>query len=358
MKLAPGATIGVLGAGQLGRMLAMAAAKLGLRAHVYAPEDDAPAHDVARERTVAAYEDEAALKRFAESVDVVTYEFESVPGACVDFLATLKPVRPNPRALKTAQDRLLEKTFLKDLGVATAPFIAVEDSGALVRAVAELGRPSILKTRRFGYDGKGQALVRPGSDIAALYRAQPRAPMLLEGYVNFEREASIIAARGLDGSFAAYDICENQHERHILWRTFAPARVAKETAESAKALARRILDALDYVGVMGVELFVVRDVEGRESLAVNELAPRVHNSGHWTIEGAMTSQFEQHCRAIAGWPLGSTRRFGAIEMRNLIGEGAQSWSEILADPSASLHLYGKVETRPGRKMGHVTWVRP
>ena len=358
MILAPGATIGILGSGQLGRMLAMAALKLGLRCHIYAPESEAPAYDAASARTVAAFDDEEALARFAEAVDVITYEFENVPIACVEFLAQRRPVRPGARALALTQDRLVEKTFLRDLGVATAPFAGVDDAGALVRAVGDLGRPSILKTRRFGYDGKGQALIREGSNPPALHRSLGGGPMILEGFVAFEREASVIGARSLEGAIAAFDLCENEHQRHILARTHVPARVGPGVEAAARGLASKILEALDYVGVLAVELFVVRDADGSERLVVNELAPRVHNSGHWTIEGAQTSQFEQHIRAIAGWPLGATSRRGRIEMLNLIGEEADEWRDILAQPELSLHLYGKLEARAGRKMGHVTRVLP
>ena len=358
MILAPGAAIGILGSGQLARMLAMAALKLGLRCHIYAPESDAPAYDAASARTVAAFDDEAALARFAASVDVVTYEFENVPIACVEFLAERVAVRPGARALALTQDRLVEKTFLRDLGVATAPFAAVDDAGALGRAIGALGRPSILKTRRFGYDGKGQMLIREGSDLAGLHRGLGGGPMILEGFVAFEREASVIAARSLEGAVVAFDLCENEHERHILARTHVPARVGPGVEAAARGLAARIIEALDYVGVLAVELFVTREADGSERLVVNELAPRVHNSGHWTIEGAQTSQFEQHIRAIAGWSLGATSRRGRIEMRNLIGEEAEEWRDILAQPELSLHLYGKLEARAGRKMGHVTRVLP
>jgi 5-(carboxyamino)imidazole ribonucleotide synthase len=358
MILAPGATVGILGSGQLGRMLAMAALKIGLRCHIYAPEAEAPAYDAASARTVARFDDEAALLRFAEAVDVVTYEFENAPIACVEFLAERRPVRPGARALALTQDRLVEKTFLAELGLPVAPFRAVDDDEALRRAIGELGRPTVLKTRRLGYDGRGQALIREGSDAPALRRALGGGPMILEGFVAFEREASIVAARSLEGAIAAYDLTENEHERHILARTRVPARVGPGVEETARAIAKRALEALDYVGALAVELFVARDAEGAERLIVNELAPRVHNSGHWTIEGAQTSQFEQHVRAIAGWPLGSTARRGAIEMRNLIGDAAEEWRDILAEPDLSLHLYGKLETRPGRKMGHVTRVPP
>ncbi len=356
MILSPGATVGILGAGQLGRMLAMAALKIGLRCHVYAPETEAPAHDAAHARTIAPYEDRAALRRFVETCDLVTFEFENVPTECLEFLQTLKPVRPSPRALALTQDRLTEKTFLRGLGLETAPFADVADAGALMRAVREIGRPSILKTRRFGYDGKGQTMLREGSDLGAVHRALGAGPMILEGFVAFEREVSVIAARSLEGAVVAYDLCENEHERHILARTRVPAHVAPELLPRAREIAEKIIVGLDYVGVIGVEMFCARDAAGAERLIVNEIAPRVHNSGHWTIEGAETSQFEQHMRAIAGWPLGATTRRGLIEMRNLIGEEAEDWRDILAEPDMSLHLYGKLQARPGRKMGHVTRV--
>ncbi|MGA2493522.1 MAG: 5-(carboxyamino)imidazole ribonucleotide synthase [Roseiarcus sp.] len=356
MILAPGATIGILGSGQLGRMLAMAALKLGLRCHIYAPESDAPAYDAASERTVAAFDDEAALVRFADAVDVVTYEFENVPIGCVEFLEKRKPVRPGARALAATQDRLAEKTFLRDLGLATAPFCPVPDAAALAPALAKIGRPAVLKTLRLGYDGKGQAMIREGSDLSALHRGLGGGPMILEGFVAFDCEASVVVARSLEGAMVAYDLCENEHDRHILARTHVPARVAPGVEAAAKALAAKAIEALAYVGVLAVELFVARDAAGGARLLVNELAPRVHNSGHWTIEGAQTSQFEQHIRAIAGWPLGSPARRGRIEMSNLIGDEADEWRDILAQPDVSLHLYGKLETRPGRKMGHATRV--
>ena len=310
MILSPGATIGILGGGQLGRMLAIAALKVGLRTHIFAPEAEAPAYDAAAARTVAAFDDEAALKRFAEAVDIVTFEFENVPTATVEYLAERLPVRPGARALALTQDRLIEKTFLRDLGFKTAPFVGVEDAGALVRAVAELGRPAILKTRRFGYDGKGQSLIREGSNVAAVHRTLGSAPMILEGFVAFEREVSVVAARSLEGEIVAYDMCENEHERHILARTRAPARVSPETAAEARRIARRRARSARLRRRAGGR--DVRDPrpQGREGLIVNEIAPRVHNSGHWTLDGAQTSQFEQHIRAIAGWPLGAPTRRG------------------------------------------------
>ena len=356
--VSPGDTLGILGGGQLGRMIAMAAAALGLRSHIYCPDADSPAFEVADAHTMADYRDEAALGRFARSVAVVTYEFENVPAETAAVLARHAPVRPNGDALKTAQDRLIEKQFIRSLGLETAPFVAVDDPGALARAVAQLGRPSILKTRRFGYDGKGQATVREGSDLAVVFRSLGQKS-ILEGVVPFVREVSMIVARGVDGGFRAYELNENSHSAGILSATTLPARVAPDTERRAAEMARRIADALDYVGVLAVEMFVVPGDDGApERLVVNEIAPRVHNSGHWTLGGAATSQFEQHVRAVCGWPLGSTQRFGAIQMRNLIGDDVNAWRAILAEPGASLHLYGKAQPRPGRKMGHVTRVTP
>ena len=356
--LAPGARIGILGGGQLGRMLALAAAGLGLRTHVFAPEPDSPAFDVCAERTNAAYEDEDALAAFGASVDVVTYEFENVPARTAALLSDLCLVRPSPAALAACQDRFVEKEFLAGLGIPVAAYMRVDDAGAMARAVAQLGRPSILKTRRFGYDGKGQALVREGGDLAVIFRSLGGAPAILELVVPFSTEISVVAARGADGAFVAYDVCENWHENHILKFTRAPARVAPETAAEAALLARAIADALDYVGVLAVEMFVVDPPGGSagpQTLRVNEIAPRVHNSGHWTLGGAQTSQFEQHVRAIVGWPLGGALRLGAeVEMENLIGEEVFGFEQYLREPGSSLQLYGKTEARPGRKMGHVT----
>jgi 5-(carboxyamino)imidazole ribonucleotide synthase len=355
----PGAVIGILGSGQLGRMLAMAAARLGIKCHIYAPEPG-PAFDVAAYHTIGNYEDEAALADFADKVAVVTYEFENVPARAAEVLAAHCPVLPDWNALATSQDRLAEKQFVQKLGIETAPFAAVDDSGSLARAVAQIGRPSILKTRRFGYDGKGQTTIRPGSDLAADFRSVGNVPCILEGVVPFVRELSVIAARSVDGSFAAFEVCENEHENHILSRTIVPATLSDEASSQAIDIVHRIMDALKYIGVITVEMFLVEetlaDGSRRERVIVNEIAPRVHNSGHWTIDGATTSQFEQHIRAICGWPLGSTLRHGRIEMRNLIGEDTNRWRDILGDSGACLHLYGKHEARPGRKMGHVTRV--
>jgi 5-(carboxyamino)imidazole ribonucleotide synthase len=338
-------------------MLALAAARLGLRAHIYTPEPDSPAAEVAGACTVASYDDEAALAAFARSVDVVTFEFENVPGRAAETVAAVAKLRPNAVALATTQDRLTEKDFLAGLGLPTAPYRAVNSGAELEAALADLGRPAVLKTRRFGYDGKGQAMIRPGTGPAEALAAIGAAPAILEGFVPFEREISVVAARGVDGAFAAYDPCWNEHRDHILGLTRVPAGLAPETAAAAIAMACAVADALDYVGVLAVEMFLVRDGDG-ERLVVNEIAPRVHNSGHWTIEGARTSQFEQHLRAVCGWPLGATTRLGRVEMENLIGADVEGWADLLADGAAALHLYGKGEARPGRKMGHVTRVFP
>jgi 5-(carboxyamino)imidazole ribonucleotide synthase len=353
----PGATIGILGGGQLGRMLALAAAEYGLNAHVYTPEADAPAFAVAAHRTCAPYEDEAALMRFAKGCDAVTYEFENVPRRTAEIVGSLARLFPDAEALATTQDRLSEKTFVAGLGIATAPFRAVAGEDDLRRALADLGRPAVLKTRRFGYDGKGQVMIGPDGDPGEIWAAMHHAPCILEGFVPFEREISVVAARAADGGFAAYDVCANSHRHHILDVTRVPAGISAGAEEEALGIARRIAEALGYVGVLAVEMFLVRD-GAAERVVVNEIAPRVHNSGHWTIEGAATSQFAQHVRAICGWPLGSARRLGTVEMRNLIGDDADEWAALLADPEAHVHLYGKGEARPGRKMGHVTRVVP
>ncbi|WP_276315596.1 5-(carboxyamino)imidazole ribonucleotide synthase [Salinarimonas soli] len=353
----PGQTLGILGGGQLGRMLALAAARLGLKVHIYTPDADSPAAVVAGACTLAPYDDEAALAGFARAVDVVTFEFESIPARAAETVAAVAKLRPSALALATTQDRLAEKDFLNGLGLPTAPYRAVDGLADLEAALADLGRPAVLKTRRFGYDGKGQAMIRPGTDPTDALAAIASAPAILEGFVPFAREVSVVAARGVDGAFAAYDPCHNEHRDHILGVTRVPAGLSPATAEAALAMARAIADALDYVGVLAVEMFLVEEAGG-ERLVVNEIAPRVHNSGHWTVEGARTSQFEQHVRAVCGWPLGSTERLGRVEMTNLIGADIEAWAGILADPHAALHLYGKAEARPGRKMGHVTRVFP
>jgi 5-(carboxyamino)imidazole ribonucleotide synthase len=355
--LAPGAVLGILGGGQLARMMVLAAADLGVRCHVLAPEGDNPAFDVAARHIVAEYEDEAALSAFADGVDLVTYEFENVPAATAAFLSQRKPLHPGARALAVTQDRLSEKSFVADLGLEVAPFRAVDSLADLETAVAEIGLPAILKTRRFGYDGKGQVKIAPGTDLSEAYEAIGHFPAILEGFVPFIREVSVVAARGLDGAFAAFDVCENEHRDHILAFTRIPAALGDEASRAAIDAARRIGEALGYVGVFAVELFVMEEA-GAERIVVNEIAPRVHNSGHWTSEGADTSQFHQHVRAVCGFPLGSAARRGRVEMENLIGDAALRWRTILAEAGAHLHLYGKRDARPGRKMGHVTRVRP
>ncbi len=355
--LQPGDTIGILGGGQLGRMIALAAAQLGLKSVVLCPEADSPAFQVCDSVICAGYEDEAALARLADAVEVVTYEFENVPLATAEFLAGRVPLHPGARALALTQDRLSEKTFVNDLGIETAPFRAVDDLATLHEAVAQIGLPAVLKTRRFGYDGKGQVTLRPGDDLAAAWTAIGAQPAILEGFVPFEREVSVVAARRADDAFVAYEVTQNVHRDHILHTSTVPAEVNAATARQAHALAYAIAGALDYVGVFAVELFVVgRGSE--ERVIVNEIAPRVHNSGHWTQDGAVTSQFEQHVRAIAGWPLGEVDRVGRVQMTNLIGEDALAWHGLLSEPGARLHLYGKSEVRAGRKMGHVNRIWP
>ena len=350
----PGDVVGILGGGQLARMLALAAANFGLKTHIFAPEADSPAFAVASTSTIGRYDDEAALAHFARSVAVVTYEFENVPAATIAAITPFCPVRPNGRALEITQDRLTEKSFLRDLGLPTASFAAVDDLAGLARGLEEIGRPSILKTRRFGYDGKGQATIREASDAEVLFQGFGQ-PAILEGFVPFVREVSVVAARGDDGEFRAYDLCENDHADHILAETRVPARSSLDSASQAYAMTRLVADALDYVGILTVEMFILDEGLG-ETIVINEIAPRVHNSGHWTIDGAVTSQFAQHIRAICRWPLGSTRRLGDITMHNLIGHQADRWHSWLAEDNASLHLYGKADTRDGRKMGHVTIV--
>ena len=352
--IAPGGRIGILGGGQLGRMLAMAAAELGFKCHIYCPDTEVPAADVAAALTRAPYDDADALARFADNVDVVTYEFENVPAETARILSEHAPVRPGAIALATAQDRLTEKNFLKQNGIATAPFADVADTDDLAAALAAIGAPAVLKTRRMGYDGKGQAKILSPKAAAAAWDAIGRLPAILEGFVDFEREISVVVARGLDGAVAAYDPVENIHTNHILDRTYAPAALTPALADEARAIATKIVSELDYAGVMGVEMFVGRD--GR--LLVNEIAPRVHNSGHWTMDACAVSQFEQHIRAICGWPLGSPARHSDAVMTNLIGADAGRWSAVAAEPGARLHLYGKAEARAGRKMGHVNRLFP
>ncbi|WP_425100845.1 5-(carboxyamino)imidazole ribonucleotide synthase [Tropicibacter sp. S64] len=346
--LPTGSTIGILGGGQLGRMLSVAASRLGFRTHIFEPGANPPAGDVAHRVTTASYEDEAALRAFAASVDVITYEFENIPTSALDILESLKPIHPNREALRVSQDRLTEKTFLQDLGLSTAPFADITDAASLKQALETIGTPSILKTRRFGYDGKGQARLKSPDDAEQALADMNGAPSILEGFVDFSLEVSVIAARSQDGQVSAYDPGENVHKDGILSTTTVPAKLPARLQTDAVLLAGRILNALDYVGVMGVELFVTP-----QQLIVNEIAPRVHNSGHWTQNGCAICQFEQHIRAVAGWPLGDGSRHSDVVMENLIGDDMDRVPELAQDGSCALHLYGKAETKPGRKMGHV-----
>jgi 5-(carboxyamino)imidazole ribonucleotide synthase len=355
-SLGPDATIGILGGGQLGRMLALAAARLGFKCHVLCPDPRSPAFDVVRRVTEADYSDMAALDRFASDVDVVTYEFENVPAETATFLSARKPVLPDPRVLATTQDRLIEKHFVQGLGIGTAKFAAVDSGDGLAAALAVVGKPAVLKTRRFGYDGKGQMMIRDRADPAAFDELGGQ-PQILEAFVPFEREISVVAARGHDGRVVCFDVTENEHRDHILKTSRVPAAVTPAVGTEARRTAAAIAEAFGYVGVLAVEMFVVKDGAGHAVL-VNEIAPRVHNSGHWTIDGAAVSQFEQHIRAVAGLPLGEPIRRGRIEMINLLGEEAEDYRRYLAEPGTAVHLYGKTGMRPGRKMGHVTRVFP
>jgi 5-(carboxyamino)imidazole ribonucleotide synthase len=354
MMLPPGRTIGILGGGQLGRMTAMAAARLGYRTHVFANEADAPAAQVSGAATIAPFGDAAALARFAAAIDVATCEFENVPAAAVRRVAARRPVLPRPEILEIAQHRLHEKDFLRAIGIATTDYRAIAGPEALARAAGELGLPSVLKTVRLGYDGKGQVLVTAATDPAEAWQRMGGTLGILEGFVDFRCEVSVIVARAADGALALYPTVENRHVNHILATTIAPASVEAETAEEAARVARHIAERLDLVGLLAVEMFVTQ--EG--AILVNELAPRPHNSGHWTIDACMTSQFEQLVRAICGLPLGATERHSDAVMTNLIGRDVANWRAALEDPHAKLHLYGKTAVRPGRKMGHVTRLLP
>lgn len=350
----PGRTIGILGGGQLGRMTALAAARLGYRCHVFCPEPESPAKLVTPLGTTAAYDDRAALAAFAETVDVVTFEFENVPAETAELLAALKPMRPGPQVLRIAQDRLREKDFLNSIAVATAQYREVTSEEALRRALRDLAPPSVLKTARLGYDGKGQVTIGADTDPAAAWHAIGADLGILESFVDFRCEISVIVARGASGAWATYPPVENQHVNHILDTTIAPARVDPEVTMRAEVVARHVAEHLDLIGILAVEMFVTQSGE----VLVNELAPRPHNSGHWTIDACYTSQFEQLVRAICGLPLGSTERHSDAVMRNLIGADVERWRDALVEPGAKLHLYGKTEAARGRKMGHVTRLSP
>jgi 5-(carboxyamino)imidazole ribonucleotide synthase len=354
--LGPQATIGILGGGQLGRMLALAAARLGFKCHVYSPSPDSPAFDVVHRVTCAGYDDTDALDRFAADVDVVTYEFENVPAETATFLAARVPVLPDPNILATTQDRLAEKTFVGALGIRTAAFAAVAQPAELKAAIERIGRPAVLKTRRYGYDGKGQATIANGTDPDAAWREVGGQPCILEAFVPFEREVSVVAARGHDGAVECFDVTENEHREHILKVSRVPASLSAAATQQARRITETIAQKFAYVGVLAVEMFVLGGGEGNDGLLVNEIAPRVHNSGHWTLDGAAVSQFEQHIRAVAGWPLARPIRHGRVEMTNLLGDEVRDYRRWLQVPGASVHLYGKAAVRAGRKMGHVTRV--
>jgi 5-(carboxyamino)imidazole ribonucleotide synthase len=353
-RVEPGATVGILGGGQLGRMTALAAANLGYRCHIFCQSPDEPAAQVAAATTCAGFDDEAALDAFAAAVDVATLEFENVPIAALERIAARTPVHPAPSVQAVAQNRLREKRFANELGIGTAPFRAVGEASELIAAISEIGTPSVLKTVRFGYDGKGQVSISADTDPAEAWAACGAGPgtdgAILEGFVDFEREISVIVARNAAGETAPFVPVENRHRNHILDETIAPAEISAATSEAALDIAVRLAEGLGVVGLLAVEMFVAKDGE----VLVNEIAPRPHNSGHWTIDACRTSQFEQLVRAICGMPLGDpTRRCNAV-MKNLIGDDVHDWPSLVAERDARVHLYGKAEGRSGRKMGHVT----
>jgi len=353
--LPPNATIGLVGGGQLGRMSAMAAARLGYRCHILTREVDSPAAQVAHAVTISDYADPVSLHAFAAAVDVISFEFENVSAEGLALLDALKPVRPAPAVLGISQDRVAEKTFLNNAGVATAPWLPVGSLAELHAAAARLGLPSVLKTTRLGYDGKGQRTLRCQADLSDAWAALDPKPLILEGFVDFACEISVVIARGADGAMSAFDTVENRHRAHILDVTLAPARIAEGVAEAAQSITRRVAAALDLVGLLAVEMFV----DPRGQVLVNEIAPRAHNSGHWTLDACPASQFELHIRAIAGLPLPPAVRHSDAVMKNLVGpEGVALWPAILATPGLIPHLYGKTDARPGRKMGHVTRLFP
>ena len=353
--LPPNAVIGIVGGGQLGRMSAMAASRLGYRCHILTPEADSPASQVSARCTLAEYEDTAALRAFAKAVDVITFEFENVSAAGLDLLASIRPVRPSPSVLRISQDRIAEKRFLNQAGVPTAPWSEVHGLHGLGEAASRQGLPGVLKTTRGGYDGKGQSMLRPGADLSAAWRAMGPEPLILERLIAFTCEISVLVARGSDGGGVMLEPVENRHRDHILDLTLAPARIQAETAARARAIAWTVAQKLDLVGLLAVEMFVQPD--GR--VLVNEIAPRPHNSGHWTLDACATSQFELHVRAVAGLPLLPVRRHSDAVMKNLVGpEETALWPQVMATPGLIGHLYGKAEARPGRKMGHATCLFP
>lgn len=353
LPLKPGDTLGIIGGGQLGRMISQAASRLGLNVVILDPEENSPACRVSQGQIVAAYDNATALKVLGKTCQAVTFEFENVPASSVEILVSVgAEVAPGSRALAVAQDRVEEKTFLNSIKVPTTAFASIDDLSSLRAAVASLGAPVLLKTRREGYDGKGQVWIKAANQVARAWAAIGERPAILEAKANFVRELSVICARGRDGSIAVYPLSENTHSGGVLKTTVAPAKVEAQTKAQATRIAKRILEGLDYVGVMGVELFEMPG--GR--LLVNEIAPRVHNSGHWTQDGCVCDQFEQHVRAVAGWPLGPTAAHARIEMTNLLGAEVEGWEKLAADPNVRMHFYGKKDIKPGRKMAHVNRV--
>jgi 5-(carboxyamino)imidazole ribonucleotide synthase len=352
--LLPGATIGVMGGGQLGRMFAIAARRMGYRVHTFSPEENGPAAQFSDRATAASYEAETAVNGFLSAIDVLTFEFENIPRATIDWAGRTRLVRPRGEILLIAQNRLHEKEFLAGAGFPVAPFRRVASASDLTSALEAIGRPAILKEAAFGYDGKGQQRIDPEADVDAIWSERENVQCVLERVIDFKREISVIVARAPDGQTAVFPVCENVHRHHILDLTLAPARVSEPVAKAARELACEVATRLDLVGLLAVEMFL----QPNDGLIINELAPRPHNSGHWTIEGCLTSQFEQHVRAVCGLPLGKTDSLRPAAMVNLLGEiweeGEPDWAAALAEPDVHLHLYGKREPRPRRKMGHLT----
>lgn len=352
--IAPGSTIGIIGGGQLGRMMAVAAAELGYKVHIFNPEPSSPASHVASKTTVAEYDDIKALQAFADSVDVVTFEFENVPFESLTLLEAQKLVRPSAEVLKVSRNRIREKNAVQALGIGTAPFAEIRSLADFPAAIKKVGLPAILKTSELGYDGKGQVTIRKESEVEAAWEKIKGAEAVLEGFVDFSMEISVIVARGAGGDVASYVPVQNIHKNHILDTTIAPAPIDNVLAKEAESIATRIATALNVIGLLAVEMFVTRD----NRILVNELAPRPHNSGHWTMDACVTGQFEQIIRAVCGLKLGNPARHSDAEMKNLIGDDVNGWPDYLGNPNAKLHLYGKTETRAGRKMGHVNILKP
>ena len=350
--LISGSTIGILGGGQLGQMLSMAASRLGFKTHIFEPSENPPASNVASKFTRAEYDDYDALKQFASSVDVVTYEFENIPTAALDIIETQSEIFPNREALKISQDRLIEKEFINKLGFKTASFCEVNSIEELIHAINQIGAPSILKTRRFGYDGKGQVKVQPSSKPEEIWKNLGEKALILEGFINFSSEFSVIGSRSKDGQISCFDPGENVHKDGILRTTTVPAHLTNQQKTEAVLITAKILETLTYVGVIGIEFFLEKN-----SLVINEFAPRVHNSGHWTQNGCTVDQFEQHIRAITGWKLGNAERHSDVIMENLIGDEIYKTNQLVEDGSIALHLYGKADINPGRKMGHFNRIK-